>query len=137
MNVCQAKVAALKAKREAFVVDAEKMQERGMQVVNVNLSLDDAKAEFIGFAVDDSRLGSAAGDPHRKGVDVMVATHGIAHLAHRRAAKFASPNHQRVVEQTALLEIEYEGGAGSIDVAADLIEIGIQVFAGLYSSAGF
>ena len=91
------------------------------------LVLDDVEAEFVGLAEDDAGLDAAAGEPHREGVDVVVAADGVAVLAHRRAAEFAAPDDQRVVEQAALLEVVHERGAGLVDFAADLLEVVVEV----------
>jgi hypothetical protein len=45
----------------------------------------------------------------------------------RRAAEFAAPDDERLIEQAALLEILDEGGAGLVDVEAVLLQIGGQV----------
>ena len=47
--------------------------------------------------MDEAGLDAAAGQPHREGVDVVVAADRLADLAHRRAAELAAPDHQRVV----------------------------------------
>ena len=46
----------------------------------------------------------------------MMVAAVVAALHHRRAAEFAAPNHQRVFEQAALLEILDERGAGLVGV---------------------
>ena len=51
MNVGQAVVAALEAIAELRVVETELIQDRRLQVVNVNLVLRDAEAELIRLAV--------------------------------------------------------------------------------------
>ena len=53
---------------------------------------------------------------------MVVAADRFARLAHRRAAELAAPDHQRVVEQAAPLQILDEGGAGLIDLAADFLD---------------
>ena len=59
---------------------------------------------------------------HRERLRMMVAAQlaariGIA-LDHRRAAEFAAPDHERVVEQAALLEVLDERGAGLVGLAS-------------------
>ena len=54
-NVGQAVVAALEAEGQAFVVEAEQVQDRGLQVVDVDLVLGDREAELVGLAVASSR----------------------------------------------------------------------------------
>ena len=84
------------------VVDAQQMKHRGVQVVDVDHVLDGVVAELVGLAVGDAGLDAAAGQPDGKALDVMVAA--VA-LVHRRAAELAAPDHQRVVQQAALLQV--------------------------------
>ena len=51
MHVGQAVVAALEAVREPRVVEAEQVQQRGVQVVDVDRVGDDVEAEIVGLAV--------------------------------------------------------------------------------------
>src|SRR5262245_26397398 len=97
VDVGEAEVAALETVGEALVVEAEKVENGGLQVVDVVLFVDDAEAELVGFA-DDAGADAAAGDPHGESVDVMVAADGDADLAHGRAAEFAASDDERVVE---------------------------------------
>ena len=55
----------------------------------------------------------------RKRVDVVVAAAVLAVFAHRRAAEFAAPDDERVVEQAALFEVDDQRRPGLIDFAAD------------------
>ena len=65
-------------------------------------------------AVAQAGLHAAAGHPEREGVRMMVAAPllGLLDLAlqKRRAPKFAAPNDERVVEQSALLEVAHQRG---------------------------
>jgi hypothetical protein len=38
-------------------------------------------------------------------------------LAHRRSAELTAPDHERVVQQAALFQVEQQGGARAIDLA--------------------
>src|SRR5262245_31442351 len=97
VHVGQPEVAALEAVGEPFVVEAKKMEDGGLQVVDMIFVLDDAEAKLIGLADDDARLHTATGDPHREGVDVVVAADGDTDLAHGSAAEFAAPDDERVL----------------------------------------
>jgi len=99
MNVCQPEIAAAVAVREAFVVDAELMEDRGPHVVDGAFFLDGVIAEIVGRAVDHAAFDAAAGHPDAEAVGVVVAS--VAALRERRPAKFASPDNERVVEQAA------------------------------------
>ena len=52
VDVGQAEVAAGVAVGELLVVEAEQVQDRGVQVVDVDLVLDGGEAELVGGAVD-------------------------------------------------------------------------------------
>ena len=99
----------------AVVVDAAQVQHGGVQVVDVDILavFQVAVAQFVGAAVGEPALDAAAGHPDGEAVDVMIAADA---LAHRRAAEFAAPDDQRVVEQAALLEVVHQGGAGLVHV---------------------
>ena len=101
-HVGQPEVAALEAVGQPLVVDAEQVQHRGVQVVDVDDVLDGVVAELVGRAVGDAALDAAAGQPDREALDVVVAA--VA-LGHRRAAELAAPDDQRVVEHAALLQV--------------------------------
>ena len=66
MHVGQAEVAALILVGQLRMVDAQAVQNRGVQVVNVNRVLDDVVAKSSVFAVASRRLDPAAGHPHRE-----------------------------------------------------------------------
>ncbi len=54
MHVGEAEVAALEAEGELLVVEAEQVQDRGVEVVDVDAVFDGAEAELVGLA-DGSR----------------------------------------------------------------------------------
>ena len=56
MNVGEAKVSALEAVGELFVVEAEKMEEGRVEAVDVDFSIDYAEAKFVALAVDVTAL---------------------------------------------------------------------------------
>src|SRR5262245_28516416 len=74
VNVSQPEIAPLEAIRQSLVVDPQAVEQRRVEVVNVNGLIDDVVAEVVGFAVDDARLYAAAGQPHREIARVMVAS---------------------------------------------------------------
>ena len=51
MDVGEAEVAAGVAVGELFVVEAEEVEDGGVEVVDVDLVVDGAEAEIVGFAV--------------------------------------------------------------------------------------
>jgi len=91
---------------EAFVVDAEQVQQRGLKIMDVDGAFDGAHAEFVAGAVGDTAFHATASHPKGEGVRVMVtaplgAIVDVA-LEEGRAAEFAAPNDECVVEQAAL-----------------------------------
>ena len=79
------------------------MQNRGVQIVNVQAIFNGAEAEFVGRADGLSATNAAAGHPHGKAGGIMIAA--IPFFRHRRATKLAAPHHERFVEQTTLFKI--------------------------------
>ena len=83
------------------VIETEQLQHRGVQVVDVHLVFCDVEAQLVGLPDPGSGLDSAAGHPHGECVRMMIAAVGAA-LHHRSPAEFAAPDHQRIVQQSAL-----------------------------------
>ena len=122
-HVREAEVAALETKSEAFVINPQLMQNGGVEVMNVVFLGGRTKSEFVRFAHEVAGLDAAAGEPHAEGVDVMIAPRCGALLAHWRAAEFAAPNHQRVIEQPARLEVENQRGTRLVDIFRYFVKI--------------
>ena len=53
--------AALVAEGEPLVVDAEEVQQGGVEVMDVDGILGDGVSEFVGLAVDEPGFGATAG----------------------------------------------------------------------------
>ena len=103
--------------RQPPVVDAQTVQDRRVQVVNVNWIFHHIVAEVVSLAVDNPRLDAGARHPEREALGMVVAAVVVAGelaLAIDGPAELAAPDHQRVVEQPALLEVgdQREGWPG-------------------------
>ena len=99
MDISEAEVAALATEGEAFVVDAELVKNRGVEIVDVNLILGGVIAEVIGGTVGEAGLHSSAGHPHCEAVRVMITAPGFPHhLSNRGATKFAAPDDKGIVK---------------------------------------
>ncbi len=72
-DVGQAEIAAVVAIGQPRVIDAQQVQDRGVQVVDAHAVDDGLEAEFVGLAVVDAALDSAAGQPGGEGVRIVVA----------------------------------------------------------------
>ena len=63
MDVGEAEIAPSMTISESFMVEAEEMKDRGMEVVNVNGIIGGFVAKFVARAMNGSRPHSAAGHP--------------------------------------------------------------------------
>ena len=99
MDVGEAVVAAAVEEGEAFVIEAEEMQNGRVEIVHRDDFVHGAVTEFIGRAVGHAAANSAAREPHGEALGIVVAT--VAALGEGRAAELAGPQEQRVVEESA------------------------------------
>ena len=129
VHIGESVITALKAESELQVVESQQLQDGGVQVVDVHFAFDWSEAHFVGGTVNVSGFDSAAGQPHGKGIDVVIAAGGFPGFAHGSASEFAAPNDESIFEQSASFEVEYECSGGLIDFAADGVESGVEVSA--------
>ena len=73
VNVGQAEVAALESVSQPGVIDAETVQNRRVQIVNVHRIARDVVAEVVRLADRHARLDAAARQPHREAARMMIA----------------------------------------------------------------
>src|SRR5437868_313381 len=73
VDVRQAVVAALEAVGQLLVVHAEQVEDRRLQVVDVDLVLAHGEAELVALAVAEARLDAAARHEHGVAVGVVIA----------------------------------------------------------------
>ena len=112
---------ALVGKAHAFRVEAQQMQNGGLQVAHAHAILGDEVPEFIGRPKVESAFDTSAGHPDRETVRVMVAAKELGSVPlfiQRCAAEFAAPDDQRIVEKATLLEILDQCGNRLVDLAA-------------------
>src|SRR6266404_9184983 len=103
VHIGQATVDAVVAEDQPLMVDAEEMQDRGVQVVAVGPAAGALVAELVALSVADAALDAGAGQPGNKRAAVMVTAGGA--LRERHPAELGRPDDQRVVEQAALLQV--------------------------------
>src|SRR5438105_1552505 len=72
-DVGQAEIAALETIGQPLVIEAEEVQERGLEVVDVHGIFGDVVAKIVRLAEGDAALDAAAGQPDRIATRVMVA----------------------------------------------------------------
>jgi len=73
MHIRQAVVPALELERQPRERDVREVQQRRMQVVDVDRVARDVVAEVVGLTVRDARLDAAAGQPDGEAARVVVA----------------------------------------------------------------
>src|SRR5439155_10871962 len=110
-------------------VESELLQHGGVQVGDVVTTVDRVEAQLVGGAVGHAALDAAAGQPGGEAVGMMIAA--VAPLGAGGAAEFRAPNHERFVEQPALLEVLEEAANRLIDLAAQgrvaALEIAVRI----------
>ncbi len=113
-------IEALMTVRKAFVFDSTQVHQCRLQVSHLDRILGNVKGKIVAAAVDASRFDPAAGHPNCKRPGMMIASMSgfvvdVA-LHERRASKFATPNHQRVVEQAAVFQVRHQCGTRLVGV---------------------
>ena len=104
MHISKSAIDSVVLERQTRVVESQQVQNGGVQVVNGQHVFDGLEAEFIGGTVADAGLDSSTAQTRREALWIMVSALR-AFLKHRHATKFCTPNHKRVVQQTALFQI--------------------------------
>src|SRR5690349_8788849 len=102
---------------EPRVVEAEQVQHRGMEIMNMDGILRDVVGEIVRRSVGQAALDAATGHPQREAARMMITAKAVLldlALAVTRAAELTAPNDQRVVEQAALFQVGNKRGAGLI-----------------------
>ncbi len=117
MDVGEAAIDAVVAVGEAGVVDAEEVQDGGVEVVTVGFAFDGLIAEFVAKTVGGTGLHSCAGEPGDEGAAVVIAA-GFA-LGEGHAAELGGPDDEGVFEHAELLEILKESGDRFVDGFGD------------------
>ena len=73
MHIREPVIAALETVGHFEVIDAEQVQNRRVQVVDMDLVLDGVKAKLIRLAIDDARFDAAPSHPDGVAMRMMVA----------------------------------------------------------------
>jgi hypothetical protein len=83
VDVGQSKVASGVAEGELLVIESEQVEDRGMEVVDVDFVFDGLEAEFIRGAMDRAAFDTTARQPHAEAVMVVVAAVDLAFVGAR------------------------------------------------------
>ena len=95
-EVRQPVIAPVVAVGELFVIKPQEMQQRGVEVVDVDFVFNGFVAELIRGTMMHAAFDAAASHPDGKTFGVVIAAH--AALGVGGAAKFAAPNDERFVQ---------------------------------------
>ena len=101
VDVGQPEVAAGVFVGQRLVIESQQMEDRRVQIVEVHAVFHRGNAVLVGRAIGRATLHASAGHPEGESGGVVVAP--VRLLDVRRAAELATPNNQRLLEQTSLL----------------------------------
>ena len=99
-HIRQSIISSCVAVGEMFVVQTEKVENRGVKVRHGDFIVLNVIAKFVSLAKSHATFHTAAGQPDTEGVRVMIATVGA--LSGRRATKLRAKDDQRVFKQATL-----------------------------------
>ena len=120
-HTCQSLIQSLERIGQPFVVNAQLMQKRGIDVVNVNRSFHNIIAEVIRCPEYGTPTDPTATKPKRVTTSMMVAAVIIAGqfpLTVNSSTELSAPDDQRLIEHSSLLEIFNQGSRRLIRVFA-------------------
>src|SRR5689334_2607247 len=106
---------------ESLVIDSQAVEKRGVEVVDVGGFVDDVVAEVVGLAVHLAPPDASPRQPHAEVAGMVIAAViGVGEFPLRVdcPAEFASPDDERAVEETALLEVSQQRRNRLINVFA-------------------
>ena len=104
--------------RQFVIIEAQQMEQGDVEVADRMDSFDGGVAEFVGCADDSPFLDAAAREHHAHRLHVVATAKGIdaaALIVVWGSAKLAAPDHERVVEHSALFQVFNQCGIGFID----------------------
>ena len=130
-NVRKPEIASLETMRQFKVIDAETIEHRRVEIVDVNGFVLNAPTDFVGLTVNLSAFEAAACHEHREAKWMVVAARDIfasaTIFAERRPTKFGAPNDHGVVEHAAGFEVFDERGDWLIYNVGVVGQLGIDV----------
>ncbi len=116
------------------VVQPQRRQERGVEVVDVDAVFHRVQTQIVGAADRLASLHAAAGEPHGEAGGVVVAA--VPLFAHGGPAELAPPQDQRVFQEAAGFEIAQQARDGLVGGGEVLAVVGLDVRVGILLAAG-
>lgn len=119
MHIGQSVAAALEAKSQFCVVDAQAVEQCGVQVVDVDGILGDVVAVVVRAAVSLPTFDAASGQPQTEAAWMVISSVVVLRevsLAIHRSPKFSAPDNQRVFEKSSLFKVQNESRRGLVGI---------------------
>lgn len=107
MDVGETEVASAVVVGEALVVDAHEVEQRGVEVVEVDFVFGGVPTEVVSCPIDGASLHSATRETQGVAVGVVFST--VCSLTGWRTTKFAAPNDESIFEKSTGLQVGEEG----------------------------
>ena len=120
---CQAMEAALVGEGQIIVFQSQQVQDRGVEVAEVNLALHGLGTGLVGAAVGQSPLHSASSQPEGESGRLVSGLILLVGWFKAGPSKLATPDHKGVLQKSPLIEVSKKGGDGSVSRFA----VGLQV----------
>src|SRR5688572_21307991 len=101
MDVSQTIMPALKLIRQLRMVNAEQMQNRRMQIMDVHRVFRNVVTEIVSYAITEALLDARTGKPYREAARVMISAVVVCcqfSLTVDGTAEFPAPNNKRVIQ---------------------------------------
>lgn len=105
-------------------IEAELVEDGGVEIGDIVRGIDGVEADFVGGAVGDACFEAAAGHPDGEAVDMVIAAIGA--LGAWGATEFGGEDHEGIFEEAALGEVLEEAGDGLVDGEGEFGVIGFE-----------
>ena len=126
MHIGEATIDAVVTEGQLFVVDAEQVEHRCMQIVAVRGICRCLVRPLVAFAIGCAAFDASACQPGGEGVGVVVAA--LAALTAGHAAELGGPDDDGVVQESPGLQVLEQCRCGSVHACAHIPMIPRQVF---------
>jgi len=107
--ICKPKIAPLKAVSQFGMIEPEKVEHGGVQIVYMHRILGDTKTELVGGSEYLAPFDASSGHPNAERVRMMVppgdSREAGAVFSERRPPEFGAPNNQCRIQKAALLQV--------------------------------
>ena len=120
MNIRETEIPSLELVRHTFVIDPQQVEDRGMQIMDMNPVLRHVHAVIVRFTVGHTTANPAASQPHAQATGMVVAsivTGTQGPLGIDRTTKLPTPHQDRIIKHSSLFQIPDESCRRLIDIA--------------------